>query len=101
MENIFKKKDNCSYCGNKMEAKNRNKKYCSNKCRVYANRLKTECDVVVTNPTPKSFDGERIQNMLIDEYIPKGKSEMPIKMDGEKAIDFRIRMAEWEESGKR
>lgn len=34
----FDKKEACEYCGKKMEAKQRNKKFCSDKCRVYWNR---------------------------------------------------------------
>ena len=34
----FDKREICMYCEQKMEAKYRNKKFCSNKCRVYWNR---------------------------------------------------------------
>ncbi len=38
----FDKKDACGYCGNKMEAKYRSKKFCSVKCRVYFSREKVQ-----------------------------------------------------------
>jgi hypothetical protein len=34
----FDKKEICEYCEQKMEAKYRNKRFCSVKCRVYWNR---------------------------------------------------------------
>ena len=34
----FDKKEICEYCEEKMEAKYRNKRFCSVKCRVYWNR---------------------------------------------------------------
>jgi hypothetical protein len=34
----FDKKEICEYCEDKMEAKYRNKRFCSTKCRVYWNR---------------------------------------------------------------
>ena len=34
----FDKKETCEYCNEKMESKNRNKRFCSDKCRVYWNR---------------------------------------------------------------
>ena len=37
---MIKKKENCEYCGEKMESKTAKKRFCSEKCRVYASRLK-------------------------------------------------------------
>jgi hypothetical protein len=34
----FDKKERCEYCEEKMVALNRNKRFCSAKCRVYFNR---------------------------------------------------------------
>lgn len=34
----FDKKDICGYCGKKMDAKYRSKRFCSDKCRVYFSR---------------------------------------------------------------
>ena len=34
----FDKKERCEYCEEKMVALNRNKRFCSDKCRVYFNR---------------------------------------------------------------
>ena len=34
----FEKRDNCQYCGEPMDSKYRNKKFCSVKCRVYFSR---------------------------------------------------------------
>jgi hypothetical protein len=35
---MIKKKENCEYCGEKMESKTAKKRFCSDKCRVYFNR---------------------------------------------------------------
>lgn len=35
---MIKKKENCEYCGEKMESKTAKKRFCSTKCRVYFNR---------------------------------------------------------------
>lgn len=37
---MIKKKENCEYCGEKMDSKTAKKRFCSEKCRVYASRLK-------------------------------------------------------------
>jgi protein-arginine kinase activator protein McsA len=37
---MIKKKENCEYCGEKMESVTAKKRFCSEKCRVYASRLK-------------------------------------------------------------
>jgi hypothetical protein len=34
----FDKKDTCEYCEENMQPVNRNKRFCSDKCRVYFNR---------------------------------------------------------------
>jgi len=34
----FDKKNTCEYCEENMQPKNRNKRFCSDKCRVYFNR---------------------------------------------------------------
>jgi hypothetical protein len=34
----FDKKDSCEYCEEKMDSKYRNKRFCSDRCRVYWNR---------------------------------------------------------------
>lgn len=46
MEDKFKKNTNCEYCEKEMEAKYRNKRFCSDKCRTYWNR-----EQKVSNPT--------------------------------------------------
>jgi predicted nucleic acid-binding Zn ribbon protein len=35
---MIKKKENCLYCGEKMESLTAKKRFCSEKCRVYFNR---------------------------------------------------------------
>lgn len=43
---MIKKKENCEYCGEKMESKTAKKRFCSTKCRVYFSReSKTEVSV--------------------------------------------------------
>jgi hypothetical protein len=37
---MIKKKENCEYCGEKMESKTAKKRFCSEKCKVYTSRLK-------------------------------------------------------------
>lgn len=38
MANKFEKRTTCEYCEQPMEATNRNKRFCSDKCRVYWGR---------------------------------------------------------------
>ena len=43
---MIKKKENCEYCGEKMESKTAKKRFCSEKCRVYFNRKNKSGDMV-------------------------------------------------------
>ena len=52
MEDKFKKNTTCLYCGENMEAKYRNKRFCSNKCRVYFKRESGE-KIIVEKSAPK------------------------------------------------
>lgn len=47
------KRENCKYCGEKMEAKTTRAEFCSNKCRVYWNR-ENVTEVVKENNRPKN-----------------------------------------------
>ena len=49
MEDKFAKKEACEYCGNQMDAKYRNKRFCSDKCRTYFNRENPKVKVINMN----------------------------------------------------
>jgi hypothetical protein len=43
---MIKKKENCEYCGEKMESKTAKKRFCSDKCRVYFSRESKNAPVI-------------------------------------------------------
>lgn len=51
MEDKFKKRTTCEYCGKPMEAKNRNKRFCTDKCRTYFRR---DSKLIFTKPQVKA-----------------------------------------------
>jgi len=78
MVDKFKKSDKCLYCENQMDAVYRNKRFCSNKCRVYWNREKPKVEVKnLNNQTTglretekKAAQNESINNM--ERKTPEG-----------------------------
>ena len=119
---MIQKIENCLYCGNKMESITAKKKFCSPKCKVYFNREKKvekilndsfgknqkefnksfldlhTLGISITHTTetgkikridPLSKEGQTV--------IDKSKEipPMPIKQQGENAIDYAARKNEW------
>jgi endogenous inhibitor of DNA gyrase (YacG/DUF329 family) len=96
---MIKKKENCEYCGEKMESKTAKKRFCSEKCRVYFNRTSKYADDIVSeldNVAKKRFklddsfvnameDAKNKLNAL--ESLKNRNPEPPI---GLKGIDLTI-----------
>lgn len=77
---IFAKKTVCQYCDTIMDSINRNKRFCSAKCRVYFNRAKNSKTIsqntteVIRSPTPIVKIKEKIEdieNTPTSARIPK------------------------------
>ena len=117
---MIQKRDNCLYCGGKMESVTAKKKFCSDKCKVYWNREKAfekKLDKILT-PFQKEAkkvvqDIREIGMAIYDNngnHIPieselgqkiiNQASEKPEKLKGESGIDYAIRLAEWKEKQK-
>jgi hypothetical protein len=64
---MIKKKENCEYCGEKMESITAKKRFCSEKCRVYFSRTKS----VLKNEPQKLAIGSKIESK---KQMPKGLS---------------------------
>lgn len=77
---MIKKKENCEYCGEKMESITAKKRFCSEKCRVYASR-------------EKSFFKDEPQTLIIGSKI-ESKKQMP------KGLSIEERIKWLEENGK-
>lgn len=68
---MIKKRDNCLYCGEKMESKTAKKKFCSPKCRIYYKREEARKGVIPIAPiTKKSIQLENQQNKKEPESVP-------------------------------
>lgn len=77
MEDKFTKRTTCEYCEKAMEAEYRNKRFCSDKCRVYWNRENPKVKVVdFTKPTNiiKSFEQPKTNFTIntVPEVMPDG-----------------------------
>ena len=77
---MIKKKENCEYCGEKMESITAKKRFCSEKCRVDASR-------------EKSFFKDEPQTLIIGSKI-ESKKQMP------KGLSIEERIKWLEENGK-
>lgn len=64
---MIKKKENCEYCGEKMESVTAKKRFCSEKCRVYFSRTNS----VLKNEPQKLVIGSKIESK---KQMPKGLS---------------------------
>ena len=85
---MIKKKENCEYCSEKMESKTAKKRFCSEKCRVYAFRLKN----VVKNEPQTLLIGSNLPSKLVNGTSTEKKNiEPPL---GLKGIDLIIWKAE-------
>ncbi len=91
----FDKKETCEYCGEKMDAKHRNKRFCSDKCRVYSHR---EFGRLGFQPTHLSVP--KNERIVITATSAKIGNPMPIRMEGEDAYDFAARKNEWKKHNK-
>ena len=89
---MIKKKENCEYCGEKMESITAKKRFCSEKCRVYASRVKS----VLKNEPQKQIIGSNLEDVRKSVQISvqsekKTISEPPSHLTG---IDLVIWKAE-------
>lgn len=68
----FDKKEHCEYCGSKMKAKQRNKRFCSDKCRVYWHRendksselVKDVAEQIMQGTPTNTYQQERLKQKL-------------------------------------
>jgi len=63
---MIKKKEHCEYCSEKMESKTAKKRFCSEKCRVYASRVKS----VLKNEPQKQIIGSNLEDVRKLVQIP-------------------------------
>lgn len=77
---MIKKKENCEYCGEKMESITAKKRFCSQKCRVYFNReykcskTKTLLEIIDTTGEPNILANLPIKEVGDKKQMPKGLS---------------------------
>lgn len=91
MKDKFAKRDTCEYCGKQMEAKYRNKRFCSDRCRTYFNREKPKVKITDLNKdleqgqpmTPKPPKTDKTINT-----IQPSEKEMPAGLN-------RIQQMRW------
>lgn len=86
---MIKKKENCEYCGEKMDSKTAKKRFCSEKCRVYYNRETNKAPFITETPkisikTEKTVNDTKIQQM------PKNAKEMPNGLSIMDQIQWKI-----------
>lgn len=88
----FAKRENCLYCERAMEAKNRSKKFCSIKCRVYFNREKgkaipNDIPPVITEPKSLPILIKKTEVKIVEkkeveiDVIKKVRNEAPDPTD--------------------
>ena len=89
---MIKKKENCLYCGEKMESLTAKKSFCSVKCRVYFNRANKTSEMApnfgVSNP--KSGNVTELQKKSVELTL----NQQPQPPDGLRGIDLVIWKAE-------
>ena len=85
---MIKKKENCLYCGEKMESKTAKKSFCSVKCRVYFNRANKISEITpnLGVSKPKSNNVTKLHKKPV-ELTLNGQSEPP---EGLVGIDLAI-----------
>lgn len=82
---VFKKKTVCDYCKEEMNAKYRNKKFCSDKCRVYRNREVKYNAIKISQTLPKQLG---IKDAIVEEKkqtslsIPTYNDVIKMAVDG-------------------
>tara|TARA_R110000868_G_scaffold90367_1_gene250994 strand:+ start:354 stop:668 length:315 start_codon:yes stop_codon:yes gene_type:complete len=78
------KKENCKYCGEKLEAKTTRREFCSNKCKVYWHRESAATIEYVPNFSPTSKANiEKFEAVFKKEF---DKVATPKTLDQLKAI---------------
>jgi predicted nucleic acid-binding Zn ribbon protein len=70
---MIKKKENCEYCGEKMESITAKKRFCSEKCRVYFSRTKS----VLKNEPQKQIIGSNFEDVRKLVQIPVQSEKKP------------------------
>jgi len=70
---MIKKKENCEYCGEKMESITAKKRFCSEKCRVYSFRMKS----VLKNEPQKQIIGSNLANVRKSVQVPVQSEKKP------------------------
>ena len=82
---MIKKKENCKYCGEKMESRTAKKSFCSEKCRVYFNR---ESKYSKTKTLLEIIDTTGEVNILGAKSKIVSKKEMPKGLSIEERIKW-------------
>ena len=86
---MIKKKENCEYCGEKMESKTAKKRFCSDKCRVYFSRESKNAPIIAE--TAKiSIKTEKTINDTKIPQTPKNAKEMPKGLSIMDQIQWKI-----------
>jgi predicted nucleic acid-binding Zn ribbon protein len=81
---MIKKKENCEYCGEKMESVTAKKRFCSEKCRVYFSRTKS---VLKNEPQKQIISSNFVSKLENETSIAKTNIEPP---SGLKGMDLMI-----------
>ncbi len=84
MTDKFEKRKNCLYCEKEMDAVYRNKKFCSDKCRVYfgrENKVVISNDVSVKDATKPTNEIKPPKQPKTNYSINTAKKEMPQGLD--------------------
>ena len=81
---MIKKKENCEYCGEKMESKNAKRRFCSDKCRVYSSRVSKIADEVVKEMHKILQNQEKKEKVANSPSKPKERLKSP-KIDKDKS----------------
>lgn len=91
---MIKKRDNCLYCGDKMESKTAKKKFCSSKCRIYYKREKARGTLYVGKVDEIISSVNNVQPAMVTERKQHNHSltltVKPIVNIDETAINERI-----------
>ena len=80
---MIKKKENCEYCGEKMESKTAKKRFCSDKCRVYSNRVSKIADEMAEEMHKTLQKGEKKEKTANTLSKPTERLKSP-KIDKDK-----------------
>jgi len=81
MSNKFEKRDNCEYCENPMEAKYRNKRFCSDKCRIYWNREKDAIKLMEESFKESKEEMKKVANDIFEGGLAISKTNLEGKIE--------------------